>query len=55
MKFAVSFLMAVGFLLAGGCTYNFIHEIYPDPPVFGAFGALVVWVIGWRVVTRRNK
>ncbi len=55
MRVAISILLAAVFLLAGGFTYNIIHEVYPNPPIVGALGALVVWIIGWRVIAWRHK
>lgn len=55
MKVGVKILMALGFLLAGGIAYNIIHEVYPKPPIVGALGALVVWIVGWRLISRRGK
>jgi hypothetical protein len=55
MKGAISILLVFVFLLTGGGVYNIIHEVYPNPPIIGALGALVVWIVGWHVVSRRAK
>jgi hypothetical protein len=55
MKGAITIFLACVFFLTGGAIYNIIHEAYPNPPIVGALCALVVWIVGWRVVSRRAK